>query len=299
MTAPIPGAPAFDTGRSAMREVVGPDAYSGGMREGQKTPTPAREANPTRKERREAARAERVEAERAAAARERRKRRLLQLAGVIGLAAILVGIVIAVTSGGSSTKKTPAAASTNALLAGIPQKGTVLGDPKAPATLVEFADLQCPICQRYSTQVFPTLARDYLRTGKVKMDFRNFAFIGPDSTRAAQAALAAGEQNKLWQFVERFYANQQPENTSYATDGFLRKVAGQVPGLNVGKLMSDRFDPKVRAQLSQVQGQVTKLGVTGTPTIFVGKTTGTLSEVKYSDLTPSQFTKPIDAALQR
>lgn len=260
---------------------------------------PTHEANPTRKKRRAAARAARIEAERAAAARDRRTKRLVQLAAVIGLAAVVVGIVIAATGGGSSGTKAPRAASTNALLAGIPQKGTVLGDPKAPATLLEFADLQCPICRRYSTDAFPTLVRDYVRTGKVKMDFRNFAFLGPDSTRAAQAALAAGEQNKLWQFVERFYANQQGENTGYATDGFIRKVASQVPGLNVDRLMSERFAPKVRAELSRVQAEVTKLHVTGTPTIFVGKTGGTLSQVDYTDLTPAQFAKPIDAALKQ
>ena len=101
----------------------------------------------------------------------------------------------------------------------------MLGDPKAPVTVTEFLDLQCPICAEASKTTLPTLVNDYVRTGKVKLQARTLHFIGADSSRAAQAAAGAQAQGKLWPFVEAFYAAQGQENSGYVTDGFLRSVA--------------------------------------------------------------------------
>jgi len=66
-------------------------------------------------------------------------------------------------------------------LAGIPQSDRILGNPAAKVMLVEYADPQCPACRLYTLDFFPTLVRDYVRTGKVKTEFRGFPFIGEDS----------------------------------------------------------------------------------------------------------------------
>src|SRR4051794_28676306 len=103
---------------------------------------------PTRTERRAAARAEREARQRAATARERR-RRLWLLGAVAAAAAAVVAIAIAVSSGGSSAHtlkpgQAPAgAAEVAARFRGIPEHGLALGSPKAPVTLVEYADLKC------------------------------------------------------------------------------------------------------------------------------------------------------------
>jgi protein-disulfide isomerase len=254
--------------------------------------------NPTRKERRAAAREARLQAEREAKARDRRNRRLLQLAVVVAIAAVIVGVAIAVTGGNDKTTSKPAAA-TNALFAGIPQNGSVLGDPKAPVTLTEYADLQCPVCRSFASSVVPTLVRDYVAPGKVRMDYRTWPILGQDSVRAAEMALAVARQDKMWQFTERFYADQQPENTGYVTDGFLRKVAGEVPGLDVNKAMKERFDPAIRAQLVKIDGEARRAGATGTPTVLVGKSGQPGRRIDYTAIEPSQFTGPIDAALGR
>ena len=101
----------------------------------------------------------------------------------------------------------------------------MLGDPKAPLTVTEYVDLQCPVCAAASRETLPALVRDYVRTGKVKLEARTLHFIGPDSERAARVAAGAEQQGRLWPFLEAFYAAQGAENSGYVTDDFLRSVA--------------------------------------------------------------------------
>ncbi len=261
------------------------------------------ETGQTRKEQRASARAERVQAE---AARARTRRRLWQLGGTLALAAaIVVVLVVAFGSGGSDTPKKRAGESlpgqieSNARFKGIHQDGVTLGDPKAPVTLVEFADLQCPFCRAYTTDVLPTLVSQYVATGKLKMVFRNVAFIGTDSTRAAQMAAAAGQQNKLWPFIDIFYANQGEENSGYVTDDFLRKVGAAVTGLNVDKAMNDRGIGSIQTLLQKAQTDWQTEGFTGTPSFLLGATDATLKPLTPKALEPSAFTSAIDKELAK
>jgi len=124
-------------------------------------------------------------------------------------------------------------------LSGIPQRGTVLGDPAAKVTLIEFADQQCPGCRYYTLNVFPSIVRGYVRPGKVKIDYRGFPFIGPDSVRGLRFLLAAAEQNRLWQLQEALYRYQGKENSGWITDDLVRQLAAKIPGLVVTKLFAD------------------------------------------------------------
>jgi protein-disulfide isomerase len=255
------------------------------------------ESTETRKEQRAAARAERARAE---AAHARTRRRLWQLGGAVALAAVIVAAIVIATSGGAGKpklkagEKVPGQAATAALFARIPQHGIVLGDPKAPVTFVEFADLQCPFCREYTATVMPTLVDSYVRSGQMKMVFRNVAFIGTDSVRAAQMAAAVGRQNKLWAFVDLFYANQQTENSGYVTDDFLRKIGGGVAGLDVAKAMNDRGIAAVQQQLNDAQQQWQVNGFSGTPSFLLGRTGGTLKPLTVTAFELNQFTSKID-----
>src|SRR5204863_7739648 len=143
-----------------------------------------------------------------------------------GAAVVLAAAVVIIAVLVSSADKKKVAPPT--LFGGIPQQGIVLGNPKAPVTMTEFADLQCPVCRDYTAAVLPTLVRDYVRTGKVKMVFQDLAFLGDDSVTAGRAAAAAGAQNRLWQFADAFYGDQGDENSGYVTDSFVRGVARKV-----------------------------------------------------------------------
>ena len=258
----------------------------------------------TRKERREQARSERKAIEESHKANAQR-RRLMQLGAVAGVVVVIIVIILVATSGGGAHKlkatqtgsAVPHASEVQARFAGIPQKGAELGSPKAPVTLQEYADLQCPFCRQYTLSVFPSLVSKYVRAGKLRMEFHNFDIIGPDSIKASKMAEAAGQQNLLWTYADLFYNNQQEENSGYVTDQFLSQIGGGVKGLNVNKALSERFSPAVEGkvsndnQLARVYGsQYSNLpvpGFNGTPSFLLYKT-GTTPQL-YS---PSSLTEP-------
>lgn len=250
-------------------------------------------------------------AEQAAEASAARRQRLRLLGGVALAAAVIVVIVIAVSSGGSAkpkpkvaTGKPPQGVATVAReFAGIPQQGLTLGDPKAPVTLVEFADLKCPTCQFYSLNILPTLLKDYVRTGKVKMEFRQMAFVGEaispgDSPAAARMSMAVSLQSRTWQFAELFYINQQDENTRYVTDAFLRHIGSGVAGLDIPKALAARTSSQVRGLLATAEAQFKASGFTGTPSFLLGRSDSPPPAFNPSSFSLDAFTGPIDALLK-
>ncbi|MDE2025876.1 MAG: thioredoxin domain-containing protein, partial [Patescibacteria group bacterium] len=139
-------------------------------------------------------------------------------------------------------------------------------------TIIEFADLRCPLCERFFTDTEPQIMKEYVDTGKAKFVFRQFAFLGPASTVAANAAECANEQGKCWDFHNYMYKNQPDESdTSMYTTDKLTAIAGQL-GMNTDQFQSclsaNKYSDKVNADISEGQ----KVGVTGTPTIFVNGT---------------------------
>ncbi len=188
--------------------------------------------------------------------------RLTRLGAVIAAAAVLTAVLVVVSGAETTTKKaTPPPAD---LLAGIPEHRGVLGDPDAPATLTEFVDPQCPVCAAAAREVLPTLIRDYVRPGKVKLDARVLSFLGPDSVTLARYAAGARAQDRLWPFLEHVFAAQGTENTGYATPAFIAKVArdaGVAPHVPAG----------AGRALTAATAEAKRLGVTGTPTFVLTK----------------------------
>ena len=84
-------------------------------------------------------------------------------------------------------------------------RDAILGDPDAPVTIIEYGDFQCPFCARFHEQVSPRLREEYIKTGKARMVFRNFQFLGPESVAAAEAAECAKDQGKFWTYHDAIY----------------------------------------------------------------------------------------------
>lgn len=261
-------------------------------------------AEDTRKERRASARVERQERERAAAAKARQQKRLWQLGGALALAAAIIVVIVLATGGGDDGRaeirageSIAGSADAAALFRGIPQRGITLGDPDAPITLVEFADLQCPFCRDYTEQALPTVVENYVRDGRVKLEFANLDFIGTDSTRGAQMAEAVGLQDRLWDFIDIFYANQGAENAGFVTDEFLRDVAGGIEGVDVDRAMEDRGDPEVERRLRAAEELAAANGISSTPSFLIGPSGGELRQLEVTSFEPAQFTEAIDRAI--
>ena len=188
------------------------------------------------------AREQREAAERQEAQAASRKRRLMLLGGVLVAAIAVIAVVVVISQSGTDEPVSAEEGTTqaNTLFAGIPQTGNVLGDPDAPVTIEEYVDLQCPFCQRFSQEGLPDIVKEYVKTGQAKIVLQTLTFIGADSERGARVAWSAADQNKMFEFVENFYANQGEENSGYATEAFLKKVAGGVEGLDVQKAIDGR-----------------------------------------------------------
>jgi protein-disulfide isomerase len=227
---------------------------------------------PTKRELRDQRRAERLAAERAEAAAGKRRTRIRRLLGVAALAAALVAAAVIASSPGSPPRTPPASVDTG-LFGGIPEHNGVLGDPKAPLTVTEYVDLQCPICAAASRDTLPALVRDYVRTGKAKLAARTLHFIGPDSERAAVVAAGAERQGRLWPFLEAFYAAQGQENSGYVTDDFLRSVAATA-GVDADAALAAADGAAAHAQLDRADADAQWLGIDATPTFTVARGSG-------------------------
>lgn len=182
-------------------------------------------------------------------------------------------------------------------LDGIAQDGAVLGDPNAPVTLVEYADLQCPFCADWSTGALPTVIEEYVRTGKVQLRFNGMAFIGPDSEKALRAVNAAGLQDRMWQMVELLYLNQGGENDGWVTDDLLRRLGLLVPDLDVEKMLADMGSDEVTALVEASVADAAQNGIESTPSFRAGKTGGTLETVEIDSLDAGGITPKLDELL--
>lgn len=226
---------------------------------------------------REAGREERLREDEQAGASERRQR-LIRLASAGAFLALVVVAVLIVLSGGNSgggdSSNIVDAKAVGQELAGIPQKGMVLGDPGAKVTVLEFGDLQCPVCKGYAEEVLPQVIENQVQSGKAKIDFRNFTIIGPQSTPAGAAAIAAGEQGRGWNYVELFYRNQGSEDSGYADDEFLTAIAKSAGVPDLGRWNRARRSKAVVAQVEATTAEAERLGFTGTPS-FALKGPGT------------------------
>jgi protein-disulfide isomerase len=217
---------------------------------------------------REARREARLQEEQQAGAVERRQRMVKLASAGAFLALVVVAVLIVVSSGnsgGGDSNNIVDAKAVSQELAGIPQKGMVLGDQGAKVTVLEFGDLQCPVCKGYAEEVLPQVIENQVQSGKAKLDFRNFTIIGPQSKPAGAAAIAAGEQGRGWNFVELFYRNQGTEDSGYAGDEFLTAIAKAAGVPDLAKWNQARKSQAVIARVEATSAEAENLGFTGTP----------------------------------
>ena len=216
--------------------------------------------------------------------------------GIVLAAVAIAAVLIAISSGGGSSSNTKVSSSqwntVNALLGGIPQNGSVLGNANAPVTMTYYGDLQCPVCQQFTLNGgLSDLIKNEVRQGKVKIDYKSFqtATQDPNVFKEQQvAALAAGQQKRFWDYAELFYRNQGTENSGYVTESFLQSIAKHIPPLNLPAWESSRNNQALTAEVAADVASGNAKGVSGTPTLIFngpkGQAVSPQAVPSYSDL---------------
>ena len=236
---------------------------------------------------------------------DRSRMYLLGAAAVGAIVVVVVLIVVAAggssgTSAGADTTATATgttATSTGLSLAGIPQHGDTLGRAAAPVTIQVFEDPQCPYCREWSLGTLPTVLRDYVRTGKVKLVYRGINIIGPNSENGLRANYAAGEQNRLWQMSNELYARQGEENSGWINDATIASAA-KAAGVNVNSLSAASSTARVTKMWKNADTAATQYAVAGTPTFIVQAPPALPTQLQLSALDPASFAAALDPLLQ-
>ena len=136
----------------------------------------------------------------------------------------------------------------------------VSGNPQGDATLVEFFDYNCPYCKRMA----PIMTQAETADPRLRIVYKEFPILGPDSLFAAKAALAAAKQGKYVAFHRALY-----EARGHVDESKVFDVAKQL-GLDVARLKADMQAPEIGARLDQNIKLAQALGINGTPGFAIG-----------------------------
>ena len=250
------------------------------------------------KREREKRREERLQEETKVDAGERRTRLLQFGAGAVFLAIVAVVVLIVASSGssGGDASNLKEVSAVDSLVSGAPQTGMALGDPKAKVELIEYGDLQCPVCKAFSEEVLPQVIENQVDKGQAKIIFRNFTIIGPQSAPAGAAALAAGAQGRGWNYLELFYRNQGEENSGYATDEFLTAIAKGAGVKDIGQWNKERQGTEFTDEVTTTTEQAEAFGFTGTPSFAIKGPSSNGTELLGTPSTPEEIEEAIEKA---
>lgn len=166
----------------------------------------------------------------------------------------------------------------------------MLGNPNAPITLVEFYDFQCGYCKLFAQETVPKIINNYVKTGKVKFIFKDFAILGEDSNTAAVAANCASNQSKFMEFHDGLYSLKD-ENKTFSKENLFSLA--QKLKLDVIRFNDCIDSSKIKEIVNQNTKQGKLSGVTGTPTLFIDglKITGAQSFATISSILNQELSK--------
>ncbi len=181
----------------------------------------------------------------------------------------------------------------------IPSFVPFLGAESAKINIIEFGDYQCPVCEAFFTSIEPQTIAEYVDSGKARFYFMDFQFLSADSFTLGQGAWCADEQGKYYEYHNYIYSHQGAEHSGWGTPGKVKVFASDISGIDTQKfndcLDSKKYESRVQ-QLTQL-GQ--KLGVQGTPTIFVGNADKGYAVVPGLPRSYAVFKQVVDQELQR
>jgi hypothetical protein len=206
-----------------------------------------------------------------------------RLALVAAIVAVLVASAVALALHGHDGGRGAALAARNnrvdrtvsSLLSGIPQEGLYLGRRTAPFTMEVFLDLEDPTGRWWFRERLPTIINTYVRAGMLRLQYHAFkrnTYWPAVFVNQQTAALAAGTQNKLWEYIDTFFYEQGTEYTRYVTEGYLQGIAGQIPGLDLVRWRADRHTGRREEQTASEDQAARTLGLQVTPAFRIART---------------------------
>lgn len=151
-----------------------------------------------------------------------------------------------------------------------------LGKTDAPVTIAYWFDYQCPFCKQNEEQSMPQLIKDYVDTGKAKIVFKDFSFLGTDSDTLGHAARAvwAVAPEKFYAWHKAIFDAQGTENTGWATSAKIQQITAsvltQAQTAEVMQMMQKNAST-YQAEMDADKAEGTGFGITGTPSMIVGK----------------------------
>ena len=192
--------------------------------------------------------------------------------------------------GGRQPGPPPAPQVLKVATAGLP----LLGNPKAPLTLVEFTDFDCPFCRRFALQTLPALKEKYIDTGKLKLLMVDLPLPShPEAPMKSEASHCAGDQGKYYEMHDEIFKSP----TKLSADG-LREAAKNL-GLNMATYDRCMKEGTHKARVAKGLETSRQLGMTGTPSFILGPSGDEVEGPKIVGAQPlERFEAAIEAMLK-
>lgn len=207
---------------------------------------------------------------------EKRKTPLLPLI-VAAIAALALGVVL--LQGGEEQEDSPTDAARATASAAPPESWEqlvrrdaddpmALGEVDAPVVMVAYSEFQCPFCGKFARDTEPALVEKFVENGTLRIEWRDFPYLGAESTVAARGGRAAAAQDRFWEFEEAMYADQLPPNSGNLDEDYLVSVAEDI-GLDVDRFRDDLDSSEAEQAVQDDFAEGQAIGVTGTPAFII------------------------------
>ncbi len=144
----------------------------------------------------------------------------------------------------------------------------ILGNPDATITILEWGDYQCTFCYKFHQNTLDTIYEDFIKTGKVKLVFKDFPLNGSDSVLAAQAAYCAEDQEKYWEYHNELYKNWAGEKTGWITRESLDRFATTI-NLDLNEFNTCLDEGKYQDKVKELYEFGKEIGIDATPSFLV------------------------------
>ena len=145
---------------------------------------------------------------------------------------------------------------------------TILGNPNAKISIVEFGDYQCTFCYKFHKDTMKMSVEQYVVDGEVNFVYKDFPLNGPSSMMASEASYCAQEQGKFWQYHDKIYENWEGENTGWVTRDALEKFA-ENSALDMNEFNSCMNDSKYRQKVLDNEEFAREINIDATPSFII------------------------------